>query len=180
MDFIFLDTETTGLLLPEATEIMKQPRIIEIYAARFSPKRKLLDEFGTFVNPRVPISDEITRITGITDDDVEGQPEFVQIYNKLCNFFRGSRTLVAHNCAFDSGMIAVELMRIDKHWQFPWPSEHICTVEKSYQIKDRRLKLGELNEMATGQPEIKGAHRAQADTLALADCYWWLEDEDLL
>lgn len=176
-DTIFIDTETTGLLKPDAIGVHGQPRIIEIYAVKYDSNRMRMNEFYSFVDPEVMIPEEITMITGITNEDVEGQPIFSDLYKRLCRFFMGTRTMVAHNCAFDSGMLAVELMRMDKHFQFPWPTNHVCTVEKSFHIKNRRMKIAELYELATGEEEVKGAHRAKADTLALAAGYYWLEDK---
>jgi len=177
MDTIVLDTETTGLIKPDASNILDQPRIIEIFAIRFDKRKNVVDEFEELIYPNQMVEEFITKITGITNDDLEGKPEFSKLYRPLCDFFRGAKTLVAHNCSFDVGMLAIELQRIDRHFQFPWPDNQICTVEKSYHIKNRRMKLGELYKLATGNDRIKGAHRARADTMALADCYWWLKKE---
>mgnify|MGYP001986467989 CR=1 FL=1 len=67
----FLDLETTGLN-------KQQCKIIE-FAGKLTAIDKdngdllgIIDSYQSFNDPEEPISQEITRITGITDEDVEG------------------------------------------------------------------------------------------------------------
>lgn len=170
------DTETTGLLKPEANELINQPHIIEIYLVKLEldgEDFRLIDEFESYVKPPIPIDPIITKITGITDDHVAGAPTFAQLYQQLCEFFRGEDTFIAHNCAFDIGMLYVELARMEKQAMFPWPWKQICTVEESMAIENKRLKLKRLHEIATGS-EHQDQHRARGDVEALATCVMWL------
>jgi DNA polymerase III epsilon subunit family exonuclease len=170
---IVLDNETTGLLVPSVAPLEQQPHITEIYALKLDDKFKPVGEFESFVKPPVPIPKEVIKITGITDDMVAGAPTFKKLFPELAEFFLGERILVAHNLSFDLGCLYCEMMRIDKVASFPWPPVHHCTVEMSMHLKGRRLHLFELYKMATGN-EMKEAHRAKADVLALAECYKWL------
>lgn len=170
------DTETTGLIKPEANELINQPHIIEIYLVKLDwdgEEFKFIDELETFVKPPIPIDPFITKITGITDDHVKDAPTFPQLYSKLCDFFLGETTFIAHNCAFDISMFYVELARMEKQAQFPWPYRQICTVEESMAIENKRLKLKRLHEIATGH-EHEDQHRARGDVEALATCVAWL------
>lgn len=176
---IFLDTETTGLLKPEENELINQPHIIEFYGVRLDwdgDGFRYVSEFETFVRPPVPIEPIITNITGIDDRMVANAPTFPQIYKDLCQFFMGEDTLVAHNAPFDVGVIYCELARIEKQIQFPWPMNHQCTVELSFHIENKRLKLKKLHEMATGL-EHEDQHRASGDVKAMVKCYEWLINE---
>jgi len=177
---IIIDTETTGLLEPDATLLENQPYITEIFCLKLNRKGIVVDEFETFINVPVKLEKHIIKITNITDSMLEGEPKFVQKYKELCDFFLGVNTMVAHNLPFDAGMLWVELSRIDKEFKFPWPPKWICTIEKSYHIENKRLKLSRLHEHATGKKEIAGAHRARTDVLALHRCYEWLKKEGLL
>ncbi|WP_195278925.1 exonuclease domain-containing protein [Clostridium sp. J1101437_171009_A5] len=90
--YVVLDFETTGLS-PECD------CIIEIGAIKYIDGQ----EFGvmnTFVNPQCPIPAKITRLTGITDDDVSGAPTVQNAIEKLYQFIDGL-PIVAHNARFD-------------------------------------------------------------------------------
>lgn len=177
---IAIDTETTGLLRPEACELYLQPHIIEIYACKFDWDGNITDEIETFINPKLPVPETITKITGITQADVQNAPSFLKIYPELYEFFKGEDMVFAHNCPFDMGMIYNELRRHELEMKFPWPRYHMCTVELSYAIKNKRLKLGQLYELATGNKEIKDAHTAGGDVRAMVECIIWLKENGFL
>lgn len=174
---IFIDTETTGLLSPEPANSFSQPYLTEIYIAKICPKTfKIKSEFETFVRPPIPIPELITKITGINDEMVEDAPSFPEIYDDLCDFVLGEREVVGHNVNFDMNVLRHELRRIGFELNFPWPCVRTCTIEMSYSIKNKRLKLGQLHELATGRAH-EGSHRAKADVLATIECYKWLLSE---
>jgi len=176
-DTIILDTETTGLLVPEASLLEHQPYITELYAMRVDHKGNLIDEFETFFKVPVPLEKHIIKLTGITDNMLQGAPEFAEEYKNLVEFFMGTRRMVAHNLPFDAGMLWAELSRIGKEFMFPWPPEYYCTIEKSFHIENKRIKLSRLHEHATGKEFKEGAHRAKQDVFALKRCYDWLVEE---
>ena len=173
---IATDTETTGLLKPEQTQLHLQPFMTEIYMCKFNDKFEVIDEFERLIKPPFPIPDFISKITGITNEMVADCPEFIDIYEDLCDFVRGEEIIFAHNASFDTGVIRYELERHDLQYKFPWPTTHYCTVELSEPIKGKRLKLSELYHIATGKKEIVGAHRAKTDVLATVDCIKWLHE----
>lgn len=169
------DTETTGLLRPSETALHLQPFMTEIYVCKFNDKFEIYDEFETLVKPPYPIPPEITKITGITDNDLKDAPAFIEIYDELSDFFLGETELYAHNCTFDAGVLMYELKRHDLEFKFPWPKKHICTVEASLPIKNKRMKLGDLHLLATGK-ELKNAHRAKNDVVGMVKCIKWLKE----
>lgn len=174
---IVWDTETTGLPKPESCPLVEQPQIIELAAIKLDDKtlkEKARMEF--LCNPKVPLPEEIKKITHITDNMLRDQPPFISFIPELTDFFLGERTMAAHNLGFDRSLLAFELCRIDMLTKFPWPPHHLCTVEASFGIKNRRLKLVELHEMVTGKPH-KDAHRAMADVEALCTVIRWLKKE---
>lgn len=172
------DTETTGLLRPAATELWLQPRIIEIYVSKLDDNFNLTDEFESYVNPDVPIPEEVSKITGICDDHVRNAPKFIEIYEELCNFFRGEDVIYAHNCTFDINMLVNSLRMHNLEYNFPWPSQHRCTVEISQCIENKRLSLEKLCAIAGVRYE-KG-HRAKNDVLMMNECIKWLHDQELI
>lgn len=172
------DTETTGLLRPDATELWLQPFITEIYICKFDEDFVVYDEFETFLKPPVPIPEDVIEITGITNDMVRNAPTFIEIYTDLCKFVMGEEEIFAHNATFDMGMIKTELARHDLVTKFPWPRMQTCTVEASECIDNKRLSLEKLCAKAGVRYE-KG-HRAKNDVLMMVECIKWLHEQELL
>lgn len=175
---IFGDLETTGLLKPEMNDLRNQPYITEIYFVKLNWNQstnefEFVDEIETFVKPPIPISEEITNITGITTSMLANAPTFPMLYDRLCDFFLGERVFVAHNVFFDLGVLRCELMRMEKEFQFPWTCRPQCTVELSMPLENKRLSLAKLHTYFFGQPH-EGAHRARHDVEALVSCYYQL------
>ncbi len=177
---IFIDTETTGLLSASANELSAQPHITEIGAVKVDTDMEFVDELHMLLNPQCEIPENIIKTTGITNEMVADKPIFAEVVNDLSKFFLGEEIVIAHNCTFDMGMIYVELARIEREFKFPWPSTWICTVEKSFPIKNKRLKLGDLHMIATGQPHSDKAHRALEDVYAMIRCYSWMQKQNLV
>jgi len=175
--FFFCDTETTGLLEPDVTNIDLQPRMTEIYACVTDVDFNIIGEIETLVNPRMPIPDNIQRITNITDEMVADAPTFIEIFDELYDLTRMSEVFVAHNASFDSGVIRHELERVDLVYNFPWWRYQHCTVEMSTSIQHKRLTLTKLHELATGKSHFNNTHRAKPDVMALLRCYKFLMKE---
>lgn len=182
---IIFDTETTGLPKADAASLDNQPKIIEFGALRIDddlfgrPDEEFLADLDAhfdqekedpcgisslefFVDPKEKLESVITKITGIKQKDIDGQGEFASHLPRLQHFFRGEEHVAAHNLPFDMKLLRFDLERIDKVYHFPWPSNHICTVEDSFSIKGRRMRLGELYEYLFKE-EMKGWHRALSD-----------------
>ena len=56
---------------------------IQIGAAVFTVNGVLLEQFETYVNPGEPIAPFITKLTGITDQNVQGAPSIKEAYEML-------------------------------------------------------------------------------------------------
>ncbi len=128
------------------------------------------------VNPGIPISPEITKITQITEEDVKGAKKFSAYYLELVSFFLGEKKLVAHNANFDVMVLDTELRRMGKERHFPWPFQHLCTVEQTFDIAGKRLNLSELYEELHGKPLEGKVHRAADDAFTLYECVKKLRD----
>lgn len=171
---VAFDTETTGLIKPNVVELEKQPEIIELYMAKLIHRTdgviEQIGEINTFLTPKGAISEEITKITGITPLMVKGAPTFCEVFPEVQQFHVGVHAWVAHNCAFDTAMMANEISRIGKIVHFPFPPRKICTVQSSMSIEQRRLTLTNLHKELFGVP-FEGAHRAKEDVQAMIRCY---------
>jgi DNA polymerase III epsilon subunit-like protein len=181
---IVFDTETTGLLKPEIVPLEQQPEIIEFAAVKLDDiTLDQTDAVSFLVKPRIlPLAPEIIKITGITSEMLAEQKTFATRVALLTNLFLGEKVLVAHNCDFDVQVLALELRRVARLLRFPWPAEHVDTVELTMDIeaerkKSARLKLSELYTALTGEAAPK-AHRALVDVQTLATCVRLLRAKD--
>src|SRR3990172_10274337 len=113
-EFIVFDTKTTGLVKAESSRLSEQPQIIEFAAVKLDNEFNELDRITFLCNPGKPLPLKIIEITGLKDADLKQQSPFVSNYPKLCEFFLGSRCLVAHNISFDTNLLKFELMRVDR------------------------------------------------------------------
>lgn len=164
---IVLDTETTNLTAPEAAPIEQQPYIVEFAAIKLDFKSlKEIDRMQYLCKPPIFIPQSSIDITGITNEMVRGMSPFVANIPRMVDFFLGTRYIAAHNLNFDINVLRYELGRFNRVTSFPWPPNHICTVERTMHIKGHRLKLADLHEMLVGK-EHKEAHRAMPDVEAL-------------
>ena len=165
---IIIDLETTGLSAPSLATPAQQPYIIEFAARKLGEDGSLIHNLGFFVKPPVPITPEITKITGITQAMVDGAKSFAAHLPAIQEFFLGERLLIAHNLAFDRGVLAEELKRLDALLKFPWPPEHFCTVENTQDLGLKDRKLVTLYQHYIGKP-LAQTHRAADDVSALTE-----------
>ena len=175
---IIFDTETTGLSLPGVADLSQQPRIIDFAAVKLSRMGKgkvwRQTRIQHLINPGVPISPEITKITGYTDHDLRDAPPFAAVLRDIAHFFLGERVMLAHNLPFDKSLLEFELRRLDLVTNFPWPPVQACTVSLYTEAFGRRPKLTELYERRLGKP-LRQLHKAMADVEALLEIV--LKDE---
>ena len=95
-EYIVFDIETTGLSVQSC-------KITEIGAVRFADG-KVVEVFNTFADPGEHIPENITALTGITDEMVKGAPSQAEAVKAFLDF-AGDRVLVAHNANFDISFI---------------------------------------------------------------------------
>jgi DNA polymerase-3 subunit epsilon len=102
---VLFDTETTGL------DPMAGDRVIEVAALELEGDLPTGRHFHALVHPQRSIPEEVTRIHGITLDQLEGKPLFAEIADELLEFL-GDGKLVAHNAPFDFGFLNAEFSRL--------------------------------------------------------------------
>jgi len=125
---VVLDLETTGTWV-------ERDRIIEIALIRSVSDGKQ-EKYHTRVNPGMPIPPRVTRITGITNDDVKTAPPFKTIAPEVLAFI-GDSDLGGFNVErFDLLILERELFAAGH--KFEWRSRAIYDAQKIYHLHERR------------------------------------------
>ena len=140
-------------------------KIIEIGAVKIRG-REIVDTMDIFVDPEMPIPEEITKLTSITDDMVRGQMkerEAIETFLK----FAGDTMLIAHNANFDVGFIRVACERLG----IPFDSTYLDTLGLSKYVNSD-LKQHNLAAIAKFyQLDDFHHHRASDDAATLAKIF---------
>lgn len=165
MLFAVMDTETTGLRKHVGVPVEFQPRVIE-FAGIITDGDTILKTLTFRCNPGERLEAIITRITGITDEDLSGCHPFAYHHGDLREFLSESDAAIAHNLSFDKGMLSGELERLDMDFEsINWPKVEACSVEETMPLYGFRRKLGDLYSSAIGP--VKDAHSAMGDVRML-------------
>lgn len=151
---IVLDTETTGLdhELDQVIEL----GMVKFHFASDGRIGPIVDRFQAFQEPESPLSDEIARLTGLTEENLCGQaidPDAV------AEFVRDAALVIAHNAAFDrpfSERLSVSFANL------PWACSATDINWKAEGVSSYRLEnlLGHFGY-------FHDAHRAISDCEAL-------------
>uniref|UniRef100_UPI00271469DE PolC-type DNA polymerase III n=1 Tax=Anaerotignum sp. TaxID=2039241 RepID=UPI00271469DE len=162
--FVVFDIETTGL--SKETEM-----ITEIGAVKVQ-NGKIIDRFSTFVNPGKSISEEITKLTGITDEMVSTASKIQEVLPTFLEFANDA-VLVAHNAGFDMGFIRMA-------------AERYCNLEVENTVLDTlelaRILLPQLSRHKLNiicehlNISLVGHHRAVNDAEATAEMFLKFRD----
>lgn len=171
---IVFDTETTGLTLHPSAPLAKQPKIIE-FGAIILEQGEVIEEFSTLINPQESLSEEIVKITGLTDAQLSEALPFKEYLPKLTKLFNKCGGMAAHNLPFDKTMLMNELKRCDAAQTFPWPVMEMCTVGVYKEQWGRNPRLQELYADVIGKP-LNQTHRAMDDVKALVEI---IQEEEL-
>lgn len=177
---IIFDTETTKLIDNTLQPLKLQPKIIEFSALKIDDQSlEVIGELDQLLDPKETLIQEVKDVTHIDDDMLKGQPTFPEFLPQLEQFFLGQEAMVAHNLGFDRSVMFFELKRLDRVWNFPWPHQHICSVERTEHLCGRRLSLTDLHKHLFNE-EFPEAHRAMHDVQALYKCYRELVERKLI
>lgn len=151
-EYVAFDIETTGLY-------SDRDRMTEIGAVVIGPKG-IGETFNTFVDPGMPIPQEVTRLTGITDEMVAGAPSEAEALRAFLDFC-GDRPLVAHNADFDTGFMDVAARRCGLEFHPVYLDTLVLAQTLLPHL--RRHKLDTVND-ALSLPQFRH-HRASDDAL---------------
>lgn len=101
--YVVFDLETTGLDPKDGNSI------IEIGAVRVK-NNQIIDRFDQLINPGISLSEEIVKITNITDDMLTRKPDEQQVVKEFISWV-GDDILVAHNAKFDLSFLKMAYLK---------------------------------------------------------------------
>ena len=103
-DYVVFDLETSGLN-------PHKDKIIEIGAVKYINNQKV-EEFSYLIDPKINISEIITRVTGLTDDDLIGKKTIEEVLPLFLEFI-GEYPIIGHNVRFDYDFIEANIKRLN-------------------------------------------------------------------
>ena len=151
---VVLDLETTGTWT-------EKDRIIEIAMILCDPDGTL-KEYDRRVNPEMPIPQEASEITGITDDDVKDCPKFRDIAHEIMEFIGGADLAGFNAERFDIPLLQREFAAVGISFQTQGRS--VYDAQKIYHLNEKRDLTAAYAFYC--QKELQDAHSALADTRA--------------
>lgn len=156
--FVVFDLETTGFSA-------KWNEIIEIGAVKVV-QGKVVDKFSSLIKPYRKISEEITEITGISNEMVTEAPEVRRVILKFKEFIDGF-DLVGHNLSFDLKFLDINLAKVGK--SISCKKYDTLKLAQKYFKGMKSYKLTNLSSMLN--IEHTNAHRALSDAETTAELY---------
>jgi len=156
--YSIIDIETTG-------GHRNGNKITEIAIINVDGK-EIVEKYSTLIDPEIRIPYNITALTGISNEMVQGAPKFYEIAKKIVEMTEG-RIFVAHNVFFDFNFIKHEFSELGYSFSRP----KLCTVQlsKKYLPGLQSYSLGNICEDL--KIENKARHRAMGDAFATYELF---------
>lgn len=101
--YVACDVETTG--------IEPGSRMVELGAVAFDHTGAVQDRFHSMVRPGMPLPAGAAAVNGITDDMLSSAPDAGEVLRRFVDWVAADAVVVAHNAAFDVGVIGWESER---------------------------------------------------------------------
>lgn len=152
---VIVDTETTGLN-QDTDKIMEIGLVVFEYDPETGQAYRVLESFGALEDPGIPITPEITEITGITNEMVAGK----RIDDaQVAALVSGASIVIAHNSKFDRPFLE---QRFPVFEELPWG----CSFAQ-VDWDGEGLGARKLDYFAFQFGFFFDAHRAETDCQAL-------------
>ncbi len=150
----FIDLETTGINIAK-------DRIVEISILKVMPDGNRHIKTHR-MNPTIPIPPEVTAIHGISDADVQDEPTFADLADKLYIYLEGCDLAGYNSNRFDIPLLVEEFLRagID----FSIENRQLVDVQRIFHQMEKRTL--EAAYQFYCQKELNNAHSAEADVKA--------------
>ena len=155
---VFFDLETTGL-------DVEKDRVIEFAGIKVYPDKRQ-ERVESFINPGLPIPEEIVKLTGITDEMVADAPPFSEMASSLVTMLRDADVAGYNLSNFDIPMLEAEFRRCG----MPMPGpENRAVIDPLEILKKHEVRtLSWAYNFYLGEERNEG-HRSMQDTEATID-----------
>ena len=162
--YVVVDVETTG-------GSGEAHRVTEIAAVKVCAGA-IIDRYQTLLNPQRLIPPGITRLTGISDQMVEGAPLFADIADDFADFM-GDAIFVAHNVNFDYGFVSREYARLGRRFRHV----KLCTCASMRKVYPGHDSYSLAALCRHFEIELKQHHRALCDAEAAAELLFLVNEK---
>lgn len=163
-DLAFVDVETTG-------GSFHYSRVIDIGIVRVH-NGAVTQTYSSLINPDVYIPPEITRMTGISQQDVDTAPSFRKIRDEIASLLEDC-IFVAHNVRFDYGFLKSEFRHLGQSFQ----AKHFCTAKLSRLLYPTHKRHNLDSVIQRCHLRCQNRHRALPDAQALWDFYQYIQNK---
>jgi DNA polymerase-3 subunit epsilon len=156
LDFVALDFETGNYARESA---------VSLGLAKFCAGEVVDTWYSLIRPPKLYIRPDFTAIHGLTVEDVRGAPVFSDLWGSAVVPFVGGLPLVAHNAAFDMGVLRA---LFDSYGIAPPPMKYFCSLKiarKTWPEFPSRA----LTALAEQFGIVYDAHNALADARTCGD-----------
>lgn len=163
-DYVAIDLEMTGLNAGRDS-------ILEIGAVRVKDK-KVEDTYQTLIDPHLELPEEVTKLTGITDELARHGREMDEVFPEIMEFC-GESVLLGHNVAFDYGFL--KQAALNRRMKFEHRGIDTLKIARKLLPPEEKKTLQLLCDRYQIRRERK--HRALDDALAARELYELFEAE---
>lgn len=154
----FVDVETTGTSA-------RYGRVIEVGVLRVE-NGKVTKKYESLIDPQIRLDPFITRLTGITSEDLESAPTFRDVKDTLLDLFDGA-VFVAHNARFDHSFLKNEFERYGVEFRI----DKLDTVRFARQLFPGLRSYSLENLITNLHIPVTKRHRAFEDARVLVKLY---------
>ena len=175
-DFLCLDLETTdegdGDLTPS------RQRIIEVGTALFTG-RSHARSHSRLIDPGIPVSEGSSRVHGLRDADVQGQPTFRDRAPQIATYVAGRPLVVYNGRRFDIPVLQAEMARAGVTLPPLTVVDVFAHVRLRYDTPKRPASKKLVDQCAYFGVPLKAAHRAADDAEATGRLLVAMQDRGL-
>ena len=130
---VVFDTETTGIVGKGGIETEDEIKIIQFSGILYHVEDDgtlgdELDRMDTYIFPEEPISEEVTKVTGITDETLANAPTEREAAWKIERFMSRADTWIAYNAPYDLNRLDGMARRTETEFTLPYSTNLTAPV----------------------------------------------------
>lgn len=173
-DYTVIDTETTGFdlvynsIIEVAAVKVRGGKVQETFSSLIKPpKCYYLSENGEDSENYYYVDEHITKLTGITNEMLEGAPEAAEVLPKFVEFI-GNDILVAHNANFDINFLYETMSKVIGQ---PLINDFVDTMRISRKLFPTSEHHRSCDLAKNCGVPYENAHRALNDSMIACSCF---------